>query len=226
MAKKTRTVSEPEPVSADDSRRNSPLVVFLTVLLILVGMIESALLGIAGYCAFQNSRGVGGGATVQSVPSGGTASNSGAASGGGQASDGAEAQEALTSYIQQMSGVLEQAQAVTDSFGSVSGTSYTDDESMYNEVSQNTIPLCQRLNEMALAITTRDAEISSLHATFRDYVTKMLNALGMLTSALSEQDAARSAEANDLINEANDLATSYQQQLQRLAQQRGVSLTG
>lgn len=213
------------PVQAEErredpgkSRKGSPLLVFLTVLLVLVGIADLILWSVVGYYFLLSRQSGSGGALVQVVSAAGAPAGDAAASGGG------EGREELLSYIQEMSGVMEQENAVLESYGSVSGANYTDDNAMYTEVSQHTIPLCQELNEKVLAIAPSDAEIAEAHEIYRDYITKHLNAYTMLTSALSSQDAAQASEANDLINEANDLAVRYQQALRSLAEERDVPL--
>lgn len=207
------------PASSAPRKGNSSLLIFLTVLLIIVGIVDVILWSVVGYYFLQNRQSGNAAQSPQIVSAGGTAS-------GGEATGGAADRDALVSYIQQISGMLEQETAVMESFGSVSGTNFTDDDTLYTEVSQRTIPLCQQLNEKVLAIVPEDAEISAAHGIYRDYVTKMLNALTLMTSALSNQDAGQVAEANDLINEANDLSVSYQQALRTLAEERNVSLNG
>lgn len=46
----------------------------------------------------------------------------------------------------------------------------------------------------------------------------------MLSSALSNQDVDQVTRANEMINATNDLANDFQQALQTLASQRGVTL--
>lgn len=206
------------PADSQPAKKGSPLLGFLTVLLILVGIIDVILWGVAGYYLIQNAQNKGGGESVQSVSAGGQSS--------GQAAGDSGQQDALRSYLQQMAGISDQETAVISSFGSVSGTNYTDDAAMYAEISEHTLPLCQQLNEQVLAIVPSDPEISQVHGIYRDYVTSYLNALSTLSSAIDNGDSAQAVEANNLINATNDTAVSYQQALRKLADQRGVTLNG
>lgn len=242
----------PAPRPAPPARKGSPLVTVLTVLLILVGIADLFLWGLAGYYLLQSTRSQPSGGDVQSVPAGGTTAQSPSAGGtapqsapaaagtspqstpaGGAASpapptpgggDDAAAREALEAYIQSVSTIVTLEDQVQASFGSVSGTNFTDDPTMYTEITENTVPLCQQLNEAVLAINPSDPEIAQAHEIYRDYVTSYLNALTMLSSALSNQDVDQVTRANEMINATNDLANDFQQALQTLASQRGVTL--
>lgn len=248
MAKKKKKKTDPAPAApppaAGPAPKGGPLLAILTVLLILIGIADLFLWGLAGYYLIQSTRSQPSGGTVQSAPAGGTTAQSLSAAGGtlpqntpsgGAASpapptppsaggDGAAAREALEAYIQSLSTAFQLDNQMQESYQSVAGTNYTDDETTYTEISERTLPLCQQLNEAVLAITPSDPEISQLHGIFRDYVTKYVNALSMLTSAIVDQDTSQLTQANDLINEASDLVVSYHQTLQTLASQRGVSL--
>ena len=57
---------------------------------------------------------------------------------------------------------------------------------------------------------------------YRKCVSKYLNAMGMATAALENQDIDQVLKANDLIDEATDLAFDFQQALQELADERDV----
>lgn len=223
MAKKAADPMQSAPETPRASQKGSPLLVVLTVLLILVGVVDVFLWGLAGYYVFRGTQQSA--APNGTYADGGTPAGGGASVGGGDASDSAKKREALVAYIQQLTEVQTLESEVLGSFSSVSGTNYTDDNTMYKEVTERTVPLCQQMNEKVLKITTDDAEIGELCKMHRDYVTKLLNALTMLTSALSSQDAAQVTEANNQINAANDLAADFQLALRNLAQERNVTLS-
>lgn len=161
---------------APPARKGSPLVTVLTVLLILVGIADLFLWGLAGYYLLQGPQTPSGGGTVQSAPAGGTSAQSAPAGAspqstppGGAASpapptpgggDDAAGREALEAYIQSVSTIVTLEDQVQASFGSVSGTNFTDDPTMYTEITENTVPLCQQLNEAVLAINPSDPEIA------------------------------------------------------------------
>ena len=222
MAKKVTNPSQSAPAVDRAARDGSPLLVVLTVILILIGIIDVVLWGVVGYYALQG--------TQQSVPPNGAAdggepaASNGEPASDGEASDSAEKREALMAYIQELAEIEPLEAEVMESFASVSGTNYTDDDTMYAEITERTLPLCQQMNEKVLEIVSGDPEIEELCKMHRDYVTKWLNALGTLASALSNQDTAQATEANNQINAANDLAADFQQAVRSLAEERNVTL--
>lgn len=224
MAKKVTNPEPAAPETADTAKNKNPLLVVLTVLLILVGIIDLALWGVVGYYAFQSAQ--------QSAPSNGTQTDGGAPAsvetpaGDGEDSDDDGKREALIAYIQDLAELESLETEMLESFASVSGENYTDDEAMYTEITERTLPLCQQMNEKVSEIVPGDSEIEELCNMHQDYVARWLNALTMTVSALSSQDAAQAAEANNQMRAADDLATEFHQALRSLAEERNVSLDG
>ena len=54
-----------------------------------------------------------------------------------------------------------------------------------------------------------ETEMWELCEMYRDYVTKYLNSLNILASAVATQDAGLVPEANNLVNEAGDIVIDY-----------------
>ena len=89
------------PAAPDTKKKGSPLLVFLTVLLILVGIIDVMLWGVAGYYLLQKNVQIGtGGAAAQSTSIGGAPVQGG--SGSDASSDDEAKREALEAYIQEL----------------------------------------------------------------------------------------------------------------------------
>lgn len=134
-----------------------------------------------------------------------------------------EKQDALIAYINEdIKDLAKLEEEMLDSYHSVVGSNYTDDYTMYNEITNTTIPLCHELNEKVLEISPSDPEIAEVHNLYRKCVSKYLNAMGMASAALENQDVDQVLKANDLIDEATDLAFDFQQALQKLADERDV----
>lgn len=132
-------------------------------------------------------------------------------------------QEALLTYINDdLPELAEIEEEMLNSYNSVSGSNYTDDFTMYNEINGRTIPLCHELNDKLLEINPSDPEISAIHNTYRKFVGKYLNAFVMIDAALESQDYSQIVEANNLISEAADIAEDFKQALYKLADERNV----
>lgn len=134
-------------------------------------------------------------------------------------------QDALLNYINHdMAEIGEIEDKALSSYNSVTGSNYTDDWTMYYELSTTTIPLCSELNEKVVSISPQNEEISDLHSIYRNFAYKYLNAMAMMLEAIEQQDRTKIIEANDLLNDANNLGTQYRQELYRLADKYGIEI--
>lgn len=205
-------------------RKGGPLLVFLIVCLVLVGVLDLILWICIGYTLLAGPSGDNAGNPVPRVPASGGAVASEAPVGEEDASE--EGREALLAYLQDMAEPTNLENAFRESQNSIIGNDDMDDAAAYAELSERAIPLCRQLNEAVRAISPSDPDISALHAIYLDYAAKALEGLEAQASALSSQDADQFSAANDLIDEATELGASYAQALQALARERGVDLNG
>lgn len=198
---------------AEAPRKGSALVVFLTVLLVLVGIADVILWGIAGYYLLLNAAD-GGGEPARVVSGEPAASDTGS---------GDEAKrEALEAYLREMSDVVKLETEMRESHARA--IEAEEGAAAYAELTEHAIPLCQQMNESVLKISSSDPEIGELCEMYRDYVTKYLNSLNTLASAVENGDTALVNEANSQVNEASDVVASYVQKLQTLSAERNVPL--
>ena len=218
----TAALSAP-PATPETKQKSSPLLVFLTVLLILVGIIDAMLWGVAGYYLLQKNVQIGsGGGAVQSASSGGAPAQDG--SGSDVSSDDAAKREAMEAYIREMAKIADLETEVLASHNSVVAENYTDDAAVYAEFTGRTLSLCQQLVEKSSAISSDDPEIAELHKIYQDWAKLFLDSITTMISAIDNQDQAGSDEYEKLRNEASQLENRYKQGLQTLAKERGVSL--
>lgn len=205
-------------------RKGGPLLVFLIVCLVLVGVLDLILWISIGYTLLAGPSGDNAGNPVPRASASGGAVASEAPAGEEDASE--EGREALLAYIQDMAEPGNLENAFRESQNSIIGNDDMDDAAAYAELSERAIPLCRQLNEAVRAISPSDPDISALHAIYLDYAAKALEGLEAQASALSSQDADQFSAANDLINEATELGAHGRQVLQALARERGVDLNG
>ncbi len=218
----TAALSAP-PATPETKQKSSPLLVFLTVLLILVGIIDAMLWGVAGYYLLQKNVQIGsGGGAVQSASSGGAPAQDG--SGSDVSSDDAAKREAMEAYIREMAKIADLETEVLASHNSVVAENYTDAAAVYAEFTGRTLSLCQQLVEKSPAISSDDPEIAELHKIYQDWANLLLDSITTMISAIDNQDQAGSDEYEKLRNEASQLENRYKQGLQTLAKERGVSL--
>lgn len=218
----TAALSAP-PATPETKQKSSPLLVFLTVLLILVGIIDAMLWGVAGYYLLQKNVQIGtGGGAAQSASSGGAPAQGG--SGSDASSDDAAKREAMEAYIREMAKIADLETEVLASHNSVVEENYTDDAAVYAEFTGRTLSLCQQLVEKSSAISSDDPEIAELHKIYQDWANLLLDSITTMISAIDNQDQAGSDQYEKLRNEASQLENRYKQGLQTLAKERGVSL--
>ena len=113
-----------------------------------------------------------------------------------------------------------------ESYGSVTGDNYKDDDTMYKEIEKNTITYANKLNEKAtkVASTIEDEKLKAVHEKYLKYTSKMQSIMTKLLKALKEQDLDKASEANELINEANQYMLDYRDELKKLATEYDVEL--
>ena len=137
-------------------------------------------------------------------------------------------QEELLNYVNGDDGkeMYELQKKLIESYGSVTGDNYKDDDTMYQEFEKNTITYANDLNEKAtkIASSIEDEKLGAAHEKYLKYTSTMQSALTKFVEALKEQDPEKATAANDLISEANQYSMDYNDELEKLASEYGVEL--
>lgn len=105
--------------------------------------------------------------------------------------------------------ILELEAVVSESYDSVSGDNYTDDETMYITIKDVTLPASKKLIAAAEGILPRTKTIRDIHEKYIAAVNKQDYAFTLILSALEEQDYATITKANELLTEARKYAREY-----------------
>ena len=113
-----------------------------------------------------------------------------------------------------------------ESYRSVTGENYTDDLTSYDEIVNNTIVLARELNDELTELSgeIEDEAILEVHKDYMAYASEYLSALGLMISALENQDYAQMSEANEKISNANMYSLEFQSGIKALAEEYGVEL--
>ena len=113
------------------------------------------------------------------------------------------------------------------SYTNVTGSNYVNDETTYKEFVNSTLPLAGKLNELSIQTVNNitDKEILKVHKIYINYTSKYLAAVNMVTLALENQDTSQVLEANEILNEANNLAIDYRKALYELAEKYNITIT-
>lgn len=113
-----------------------------------------------------------------------------------------------------------------DSFDSASGDNFTDDYSLYNEITTTTLPTAESLVSQADEIYNdlSSKEIKEVHSIYMDYCKTYCEALEYVLDAIEQQNTTTLDEANSKFEQAAGLAADYQDRLKRLADKCGVEI--
>lgn len=113
-----------------------------------------------------------------------------------------------------------------ESYSSVSGTNYINDEIMYNELVSTTIPTIKQLNDEAIRVGNNltTPELITVHKKYIDYTSELNTAFTMMQLALERQDIDMITKANDKLVVANNAVSDWKAQILTLAEQYGVSI--
>jgi len=138
-----------------------------------------------------------------------------------------EKQEALLQYIN--NDCVEMAEIenkLLASYESVTGNNYVSDDKTYTEFTTNTIELAKQLNNKAVEVAgnIKDEEVLELHRIYMNYSNKFLSSFNLMIAGRDRQDMSKISEANERLNEANNLALDYKKELYRLAEKYNVEI--
>ena len=113
--------------------------------------------------------------------------------------------------------------SVANSYESVTGESYTNDEAIISELETKIIPESSKLIESAKNIVPKTQEVKDVHAIYLSAVEEQHSAFNTMTPALKEQNLDKINEANKKLDSARSKTESYLNELQALANKNGVN---
>lgn len=140
---------------------------------------------------------------------------------------GSKKQKEILKYINDDAQVLGRIEdRLLSSYGSVTGTNYTNDAVTYEEFTENTKWLAKELCDKATEIAGEimDEEIIAVHRIYMNFSSKMRSVIDLMIRALENQDAVLITEANEMLNEANNLAIDFKIALKKLADKYDIEL--
>lgn len=138
-----------------------------------------------------------------------------------------EKQEALLQYLNEdIVELVKIENELIESYSSVTGENYSSDMETYTEFVENTVNLARELNDEAvdLSLNISDDEVLDVHRLYMNYSNKFLSTISIMISALENQDATQIAEANEKLNEANNLVLDYKRELNKLAEKYNIEI--
>ncbi|MDR0474117.1 MAG: hypothetical protein LBH43_10655 [Treponema sp.] len=133
--------------------------------------------------------------------------------------------EDLLKYInKELPEVVEAENIAVAAWGSVSGTNYEDDYTMYETLTETVLPMYREfLNGMeAITIRLKTKEVRALNEKYIEAVSTQNNAFVLLRNMLETQDGSRTPEFNERLDKGRRLVREWQIELQDLCKKNGV----
>lgn len=113
-----------------------------------------------------------------------------------------------------------------DSYASVTGDNYKDDETMLEELRTNTANLAKQTVDKATALgkTLEGEQLKKVHGMCVDSLKDFQSGVDQLIQAMESGDTDQLTQVNDLLDKANEKGTQYQKELEKLAEELGVEM--
>lgn len=114
-----------------------------------------------------------------------------------------------------------------ESYSSVSGDNYKDDQTMLDELSKNTSDLLKQTVDKATSIGGKleGEQLKKVHEMYVTALKDLQSGVDELVQALENGDADLASKANETIGKANEGETKYIEELKKLGEDLGVEVT-
>lgn len=132
-----------------------------------------------------------------------------------------EIKKDIESYMTQVKEIAPQEEAVIKAYDSISGSNYTDDETLYNGMDENVITQYRDFVENVVSIEPKTSELRNVHEIYIEAVNSQLKAFNQIMQALEEQDRELVNQANDNLSKASKLMRDYKFAFEELALKNG-----
>lgn len=122
--------------------------------------------------------------------------------------------------------VIDLEKKAKDSYTSVSGDNYKDDQTMLDELSTNALDFTKQAVEKATAMEKdlKEESVKKVHALYVSSLKDLQSGIEQLTQALENSDSDQASKANETLGKANDESAKYQEELNKLAKELDVKL--
>lgn len=122
--------------------------------------------------------------------------------------------------------ITETESKAKDSYASVTGNNYKDDETMLQELRTNTAVLAKQTVDKAIALreTLEGEQLKKTHEICVNSLKEFQSGVDQLIQALESGNSEQLNQINDTLDKANQEGTRYQEELKKLAEELGVEL--
>ncbi|MUV36435.1 hypothetical protein JNUCC1_00237 [Lentibacillus sp. JNUCC-1] len=136
-----------------------------------------------------------------------------------------EEQDNLVSYFNDdIQPLAPQEEEVVAEYESVTGPNFTDDQTLYDALTESIVPKYEDLVKKAEAIEIDDEEIAEVHDIYLTAANNQLEGFHSIVEALEKQDPSMIEGANQVLTEGFQGMQEYQTALQDLADERNVEI--
>ncbi len=113
-----------------------------------------------------------------------------------------------------------------DSYQSVIGDNYSNDNTTLKEFKNNTVVLTKEFKEKTIEISKglKNKNLIKTHKILMDYASTFDGAVELFISALEDKDTDKVAQANAKIGQADDLIAEFRDSLSLLAAENNIEL--
>lgn len=114
-----------------------------------------------------------------------------------------------------------------DSYASVTGDNYKDDETMLEELRTNTATLAKQTVDKATALgeTLEGEQLKKVHEMCVTSLKDFQSGVDQLIQALESGDAGQLEQINEMMDKANEDGNKYNEELKKLAEELDVEMT-
>jgi hypothetical protein len=134
-------------------------------------------------------------------------------------------QEDLLNYINnELPKIVEAETTTIGAWDSVSGANYTDDDTMYEVLTETILPTYREFLHGMEAITLRlkTKEVRALNEKYIEAVTTQNNAFILLRNILETQDGSKVTDFNERLDKGRKLIREWQVEITDLCKKNGV----
>lgn len=114
-----------------------------------------------------------------------------------------------------------------DSYASVTGDNFKDDQTLLQELRTNTSDLAKQTIEKATALgaTLEGEQLKKVHEICVTSLKDFQSGVDQLIQAVENEDDSQLSQINDLMSKANEEGTKYMEELKKLAEELDVEMT-
>lgn len=135
-------------------------------------------------------------------------------------------QDDLIAYINEgLMPIADLEKQAVESYQSVSGQNYTDDNTMYEAMTKTVVPNYQQFRDKLVALAPQTKEVKEIHEVYINGVNSQLEGFKMVVEAIEKQDAGIIEQANVKLDAGKAGIDDFKSRINKLAEEYDVTIT-